>query len=116
MSSTYSANQYASAFNPHRLQNWGETKHFKQISFQEENVEVTPPCTTEAQPSAQNRPPTQSSASAAHAAPLHPTCAAGMDKSSSNNTAEAQGLAGDGSEGKPQLESSSNILQADTQR
>ncbi|XP_024117782.1 protein Flattop [Oryzias melastigma] len=204
MSSSYSANQYASAFNPHRLQNWGETKHFKQrpsarvghtsfiaddrghllpgvkrssawpsfkgtwdlpahipaphtnptarseeglnrlkswgiwcetskcqsvrhsrntqqdegtqISFQEENVEVTPPCTTEAQPSAQNRPPTQSSASAAHAAPLHPTCAAGMDKSSSNHTAEAQGLAGDGSEGKPQLESSSNILQVDTQR
>uniref|UniRef100_A0AAX7SXS7 Protein Flattop n=1 Tax=Astatotilapia calliptera TaxID=8154 RepID=A0AAX7SXS7_ASTCA len=30
MSSSYSANQYDSAFKPHRLQNWCETKHFKE--------------------------------------------------------------------------------------
>ncbi|XP_039459914.1 protein Flattop [Oreochromis aureus] len=30
MSSSYSANQYDSAFKPHRLQNWCETKHFRE--------------------------------------------------------------------------------------
>ncbi|KAK2850966.1 hypothetical protein Q5P01_007242 [Channa striata] len=30
MSSSYSANQYDSAFKPQRLQNWCETKHFKE--------------------------------------------------------------------------------------
>ncbi|XP_030589692.1 protein Flattop [Archocentrus centrarchus] len=30
MSSSYSANQYDGAFKPHRLQNWCETKHFKE--------------------------------------------------------------------------------------
>ncbi|RVE70267.1 hypothetical protein OJAV_G00062410 [Oryzias javanicus] len=199
MSSNYSANQYASAFNPHRLQNWGETKDFKQrpsarvghtsfiaddrghllpgvkrsspwpafkgtwdlpahipaphtnptarseeglnrlkswgfwcetnkrqsvrhsrstqqdegaqMSVQVQQDEVTPSCTTEAQPSSQDRPPTRSSDSAAGAAPLHPSCAARMDTSPSNHTAEAQGLSGDGSEGKAQ--SSSNVIQAD---
>uniref|UniRef100_A0A3P9MMU8 Protein Flattop n=2 Tax=Oryzias latipes TaxID=8090 RepID=A0A3P9MMU8_ORYLA len=209
MSSSFSANQYASAFISHRLQNWGETKPFKerpsarvghtsfiaddrghllpgvkrsrawptfkgtwdlpahipaphinptarseeglsrlkswgiwretskcqsvqhsritdrsqddgkQISVQEQQDGATTSGNTEAQPSAPNRSPTQSSDSAARAAAQHPDCAAGMNTSPSNHIEGAQGLAGDGSKGTPQvnmLGSSSNILKTASQR